>query len=289
MQHPPKGAGYQQPLARTHPESALPAGGRCCARGVPAASPGGRAASWGARITGPATGCDGAPVTAVRQSHPRLIGTAPLRAPPCVALLPLPGPGGSCPQVLLQLLVDKARRGLPGSHLGLQGPLRSPGPTVPPGWGGPALPPSGSGPRAPWLDARRLLPEKRAFLQGTWEQAFLVGGGAGRWVPGIGVPGPGCEEGFGGLLGGCGGQAVFPSPSPPLGCWWGSPSSRLLALPSGGGQTAAGWLVVPLEPPSPAWGPPSATHVPFPALASACGAARGALCPRARGSRCPRR
>lgn len=85
------------------------------------------------------------------------------------------------------MLVDKARRGLPGSHLGLQGLRRSPGPAVPPGWGGAALPASGSGPRAPWLDAWRLLLESSAFLQGTWEQAFLVGGGAGTWVPGMGV------------------------------------------------------------------------------------------------------
>jgi len=120
---------------------------------------------------------------------------------PRVGPLPLPGPGGSCPRVLLQLLVDKARRGLPGSQLGLQGPRRCP---APPGWGGPALPPSGSGPWAPWLDARRPLPEQRAFRQGTWEQAFLVGGGAGRGVPGFWVPAaPPCGEGSGGSLGRC--------------------------------------------------------------------------------------
>lgn len=81
-------------------------------------------------------GCDDAPVTAARQSRPCFVRDSPLPKPwgPLrVGLLPLPVPGGSCPWVLLQLLVDKARRGLPGSHLGLQGPRRSSGPTVPPG------------------------------------------------------------------------------------------------------------------------------------------------------------
>lgn len=227
-------------------------------------------------MTGPAAGCDSEP--GITETVTCLFrGGTP--STPCMGLLPLPVPGAFCPCVLLQLLVDKARRGLPGSHLGLQGPRRWAGPAVPPGCGGVALPASSCGPWTPWLDAWWLLLENRAFLQGTCAQAFLVGGGAGTCVPGMGVLVLSCEEGSQGC---CGERAVFPTPLPSPRCRCGSPSSRLLVLPGGGGQTGPG-------PESPSSGPPLATHVPFLALASGCGAARGVLCPRARGSRCPRR
>lgn len=89
----------------------------CCAPGVPAAPPGEPAASGGCGV-----GCDGAPVTAARQSHPRLLAGDPPAHPHTRLSYLCPSLGGPARGCCCSCWWTRHGGGSPGATWGCRDP-----------------------------------------------------------------------------------------------------------------------------------------------------------------------